>query len=147
MEINIDVEDFISSHRIARLATTDSSGVPHLIPVCYVFDGSVFYSALDLKPKKVSFCKLKRVQNILNNPNVALVVDDYSEDWDKLAYVLVQGKAELITDGRPEQARAEAMLRDKYTQYLDFLTEGCPIIKIVPAHLVKWGRVFSEPKY
>ena len=147
MEFSTDVGDFISSHRIARFATTDSSGVPHIIPVCYVFDGAVLYSALDLKPKRVSVFKLKRVQNILNNSDVALIVDDYSEDWDELAYVLVQGKAELINDGRSEQATAEALLRDKYAQYLDSLTEGCPIIKIVPTHFVKWGRVFSEPKY
>ena len=40
--------------RIARLATLDAQGRPHIVPVCFVYDGSVFYTAVDRKPKRVS---------------------------------------------------------------------------------------------
>ena len=131
---------FIFSHRVARLATADASGAPHAVPICYAFDGEHIYSALDLKPKRVSDRKLKRVRNIIANPRVAVVIDRYSEDWSALAYVLVQGLAELVEDVE-EQKRVESLLRDKYPQYLEMLEEGCTILKVTPDRVVSWGRL------
>lgn len=125
---------------MARLATADASGEPHAVPVCYAYDGSSIYSALDLKPKRVAGRRLKRVRNILANPRVALVIDDYSEDWSALAYVLVQGRAELVED-EDEQHRAESLLREKYPQYQEMLEEGATIIRIMPERVIGWGRV------
>ncbi len=129
----------MARHRVARLATADSRGAPHVIPVCYAFDGAHVYSALDLKPKRVSGRLLKRVRNIMQNPSVSLVVDDYSEDWSELAYVLIRGRAELVEDDG-EQQRAESMLRDKYPQYAELLEHGCTVIKVTPESVVAWGR-------
>ena len=134
------VEGFVAAHRVARLATADARGAPHVIPICYAFDGAHIYSALDLKPKPVPHRRLKRVRNIMANPSVALVIDDYSEDWSALAYVLVQGVAEIVEEG-PEQRRAEGMLREKYPQYLDMLEEGCTVLKITPTRVTSWGRL------
>lgn len=125
---------------MARLATADADGAPHVIPVCYAFDGRHIYSALDLKPKRVASRRLKRVRNILANPRVALVIDDYSEDWGALAYVLVQGLAALLEEGE-ERDRAERLLREKYPQYDSLLEEGSAILKIVPQRATGWGRV------
>ena len=120
------------------MATADAEGAPHVVPVCYAFDGSSIYSALDLKPKRVSTHRLKRVRNIAANPRVALVIDDYSEEWSALGYVLVRGSAEVMEDG-PERDRAEAMLRGKYPQYANLLEEGCTVLKIVPSSVISWG--------
>ena len=125
---------------MARLATAEAEGAPHVVPICYAFDGSIIYSALDLKPKRVEGRRLKRVRNITANPHVALVVDDYSEEWSDLAYVLIQGRAELVKDSQ-EQRRAESMLREKYPQYVELLEEGCTIIKITPERVISWGKV------
>ena len=126
--------------RVARLATADAHGSPHVVPVCYAFNGRHIYSPIDLKPKRVSARRLKRVRNIVANPRVALVVDDYGEDWSALAYVLIRGRAEILEDG-DEQGRAEAMLRDKYPQYVDLLEEGCTVLKITPETINSWGRI------
>ena len=120
------------------MATADAEGAPHVVPVCYAFDGSSIYSALDLKPKRVSTHRLKRVRNIAANPRVALVIDDYSEEWSALAYVLVRGSAEVMEAGA-ERDRAEAMLREKYFQYAELLEEGCTVLKIVPSSVISWG--------
>ena len=138
--IDPKVSEFISRHRVGRLATADASGSPHVIPVCYAFDGEHIYSALDLKPKRVSGHMLKRVRNITENPNVALVIDDYSEDWSGLAYVLVQGRAVVLEDG-DEQRQAEAMLREKYPQYGLLLESGCTVLKITPEKVIGWGKL------
>ena len=109
-EFSPQVRAFIVSRRVGRLATADANGAPHVVPVCYANDGHHIYSALDRKPKRVEARRLKRVRNILANPDVALVVDDYSDDWRKLAYVLIQGQAVVLEPGE-EQRRAEDMLR------------------------------------
>ena len=137
---NPQIESFVTSHRVARLATADGSGAPHVIPICYAFDGSTLYSALDLKPKRVAGQRLKRVRNIIENPRVAVVIDDYSEDWSRLAYVLIRGDAEILENGE-ERDRAESMLRSKYPQYKEMLPEGCDILKITPAKVISWGQL------
>lgn len=131
---------FISSHRVARLATADAQGRPHVVPVCFAFDGRVIYSALDLKPKQVAGNELKRVRNIRENPRVALVIDDYAEDWNSLVYVLIRGTAAILKEGA-ERERAESLLRRKYVQYQELLEEGCTVLKITPTRITSWGRL------
>jgi PPOX class probable F420-dependent enzyme len=125
---------------VARLATADAKGIPHVVPICYAFDGRCIYSPLDLKPKRVAPQRLKRVRNIVANPSVALVIDDYSEDWSALGYVLIQGRAEILEDGN-ERRRAESLLREKYPQYRELLEEGCTVVKVTPKRVTGWGRL------
>ena len=143
MAIHIDesVGEFINAHRVARLATADEVGRPTVIPICYVFDGTSFYSAIDQKPKRVVPEELRRIRNVRANPNVALVIDDYSENWSELAYVLVHGVAEILepNESMSEQATAISALRLKYDQYRSMPIEGNPVIKIVPNRVQLWS--------
>ena len=129
---------FLRSARSGHLATADANGQPHVIPVCYVFDGKAIYSVLDAKPKSTSLRQLRRVRNILANPRVSLVVDHYEEDWSRLRYVLVFGDAGLLEDGE-EWARAIALLREKYPQYQAMDLKESPVIKITPSRFVPWS--------
>ena len=110
-----DVDAFIRAQPVARLATADANGIPHVVPICYVYDGRCLYTPLDLKTKSVPVLRLKRVRNIAENPKIAVVVDHYSEDWGQLGYVLIRGSASVLEEGN-ERARAEVMLREKYPQ-------------------------------
>jgi len=141
VEIDTPVRNYISDHRVARLATADPSGRPSVIPICYVFDGSTIYSPIDQKPKSVPASELKRVRNIEGNKEVCLVIDDYSDDWNELAYVQISGTAEMIEPGRERQdehTRAVQMLRDKYVQYRSMDIDRTPMIKITPTRLKAW---------
>jgi PPOX class probable F420-dependent enzyme len=129
---------FLRSARTGHLATADAKGQPHVIPLCYVFDGESIYSVLDAKPKTVSLRQLRRVRNILANPQVSMVVDHYEEDWSRLQYLMVLGEAGLLESGE-EWARAIAMLREKYPQYQAMDLDQSPVIKIVPARIVGWS--------
>jgi PPOX class probable F420-dependent enzyme len=130
---------FVVAGRVARLATVDEAGQPHVVPVCFAFDGQRFYTALDAKPKRVSPDRLRRVRNILAHPQVALVIDRYDEDWTRLAYVQVHGRAGLIEDASQRTA-AIALLRAKYPQYAaGWLVNDSPVIVIDPAVVVSWG--------
>jgi PPOX class probable F420-dependent enzyme len=131
---------FIKQQRVARLATADENGNPHVIPVCYAYDGARFYSPLDEKPKRVAGTQLRRVRNIMARPHVALVIDRYNdEDWSRLGYLLVQGRAELIAPNHPLHAHALTLLRLRYRQYLAMALENAPVIMISPEQITSWG--------
>jgi PPOX class probable F420-dependent enzyme len=99
---------------VARLATVDGDGRPHLVPCCFAFAGDVAYSVVDHKPKRST--ALRRLDNIRANPSVCLLVDHYDDDWSRLWWVRFDGRARLLIDG-PEHERAIALLCAKYPQY------------------------------
>ncbi len=132
---------FVEQMRAGRLATADAAGQPHVIPVCYACDGSTFYIALDDKPKHVAPERLKRVRNILENPQVALVIDRYSDNWTELAYLLIRGTAVLVAPADVEHGGAIALLRQRYAQYETMPIQERPVIAIRPASVVSWGSL------
>ena len=86
------------------------------MPVCFVLLGDSLYQAIDDKPKTVAPERLRRIKNIRANPQAALLVDQYLENWRRLWWVLLHGRARLVAQG-PEHVRAIAALRRKYPQY------------------------------
>ncbi|HLQ27731.1 MAG TPA: TIGR03668 family PPOX class F420-dependent oxidoreductase [Ktedonobacteraceae bacterium] len=135
---------FVNSQRVARLATANAEGNPHVIPVCYAFDGRYFYTPLDEKPKRVSESKLRRVRNIEVRHEVALVIDQYDDDWSRLGYVLVQGRAELLPPGDAAHAQALLLLRERYVQYRTMALEKYAVIAITPERVVSWGVAINR---
>ena len=125
---------------MARLATADRAGRPHVIPICFAFDGKEIYSPIDEKPKKISPLLLKRIKNIRANPSVSVVVDRYDDDWKKLTYVLITGKARVLTRGQKHK-RAVLLLRRKYFQYRQMAIHERPIILIRPTYVTSWGKL------
>ena len=144
VEIDPETTSFVQSHRVARLATSSEDGSPSVVPICYVFDGERLYTPIDEKPKRLEPRSLKRIRNINTNPNVAIVVDDYSEDWSKLAYVLIRGSAEILDSGDSEHSTAIKLLREKYGQYQSMNLEERPIIKVTPVRIKRWASSGSS---
>ena len=130
---------FIQSQRVARLATSDTDGHPHVVPVCFAFDGTRFYIALDEKPKRVEQRRLRRVRNIEARHEAMLLFDRYDDDWSRLAYVQVYGHADLFMPDAPGHADALLLLREKYVQYRSMKLEVYPVIVITPERVVGWG--------
>jgi PPOX class probable F420-dependent enzyme len=122
---------------VGHLACSTKGGKPLVVPICFTLDGSTIYSAIDEKPKRREPLALRRVSNIIQNPNVSLIVDEYSEDWRRLQYVLVDGTAAVLTRGRQFDA-AISLLRKKYRQYNRMKLEVRPIIEIKPIRIVAW---------
>ncbi len=131
-------EAFIQDHRVGHLATVDERGSPHLVPVCFAYTDGIAYSAIDAKPKRVAPERLRRLRNLRANPAVQLLVDDYDEDWRRLAYLQLRGAATILTAGA-EQARAIRLLRAKYSQYAAMNLDDSPVIRIQVERAVSWG--------
>jgi PPOX class probable F420-dependent enzyme len=131
---------FFDRTRVARLATADESGQPYVVPIVFAIDSRRLYTPLDDKPKRVAPRSLKRVRNLSLNPQVAVVVDHYSEDWSELAWVLILGRGEIVERGEAH-ATGVRLLSDKYEQYRAMPLEHCPMIVITPVRITSWGKL------
>ncbi len=101
--------------RVARLATADAAGRPHLVPVVFAVNGDCIYSAVDAKPKRTT--ALRRLANVTENPAVALLVDHYDDaDWGALWWVRAEGSGRVLAAGDDEARRAVALLNQRYPQ-------------------------------
>ena len=158
----------LSQAPVGHLATASQAGAPHVVPVCFVLDperdSPSIYIVLDRKPKRAALTRLRRVRNILENPQVALIVDHYAADWGQLWYILLTGISELLeavaspeaeisgasvspahpglVEGRQvhdERRHAIHLLRRKYSQYRDMDLDDNPVIKITPQKIISWS--------
>jgi PPOX class probable F420-dependent enzyme len=100
--------------RVARLATADAQGRPHLVPVVFAVREDTVYSAVDAKPKRTT--SLRRLANVAENPAVSLLVDHYEDDWERLWWVRADGRGRVLAGSEPEAARAIELLRARYPQ-------------------------------
>src|SRR5262249_25741808 len=106
----------LEAPRVGHLSTAGADGAPHVIPVCYAVDAQAIYFVADEKPKRRPARALRRLANLRENPRAALVVDDYDDDWTRLAYLLVRGPTAFVHEPRAHAA-ALRLLRARYPQY------------------------------
>lgn len=133
---------FLAAQRVARLATADAAGRPHVVPVCYALIRDKVYFTIDEKPKKKP-AALKRLANLRANPFAALVADVYDENWSRLGWVMVQGAAEILQSG-PEHDEAQAALRRRYPQLATMRIEALPVVAVRIDHASGWGRLEAD---
>lgn len=131
--------------RVGHFATSDGRR-PSLVPVCFVLLGGTVYHAIDAKPKSLPANRLRRVANIRANPNAALLVDHYEEDWSRLWFSLARGQARLITEG-VEHRRAILALRRKYPQYRSTfpLADDALVIALDVRQMTRWVSAGRRP--
>ena len=132
--------DFLHNHRVARFATAEPNGQPHVVPICYAVSDNSLYFTIDKKPKQLTDKPLKRIRNLQNNPHVALVVDRYEDDWTQLGWVMVQGDAALLDDGE-EHTKAQRLLKARYPQLHGMQINDLPVIAVRIKHVVSWGNL------
>jgi PPOX class probable F420-dependent enzyme len=131
--VQLDVDEArqrFSRARVARLATADAAGEPHLVPVTFAVVNGVVVFAVDHKPKTTT--RLRRLRNIVANPAVSFLVDHYDEDWARLWWVRADGQAELL-DAAANDGLVDALCA-KYRQY----AERRPVGTIVRAEITTW---------
>jgi len=132
MKLTSKEKDFIQCQRVARVATVSPEGVPHNVPVCPLFDKNKVYIASERGARKV--------RNIEQNPNVTVVFDDYSEAWNYLRGVMVQGKARIVNTKEFRELRKK--FYSKYSQYQGSAPIGerdSVIIEVTPERKFSWG--------
>jgi len=132
-----EMRERVAAARVARLATVDAAGRPHLVPICFALEGDTLYSAVDEKPKRSQ--RLKRLENIRAQREVAVLVDHYEEDWTRLWWVRLDGAASVVEEG-PDREHGLELLRAKYEQYRSELPTGAVIV----VRVERWRGWSSE---
>lgn len=130
---------YLEAARLGRLATVDSSGQPHVVPVCFALVDEHVVTPIDEKPKTTT--NLQRVRNLRENPHAGLVVDHWTEDWSQLGWVQLRGTASVVSPEARGHHRGVAALRDKYDQYEAHALEKQPAISLEPDRVVSWGTL------
>jgi PPOX class probable F420-dependent enzyme len=131
---------FVVAQRIGRLATADARGNPHVVPVCFAIADKTLYITIDEKPKRTSGRPLKRLRNLMDNPSTAFVADRYDDDWSRLGWVMLSGRADILPDGE-EHDRAQALLRERYAPYRTMQLAGLPVIALRIERVTSWGNL------
>ena len=124
------MSSLIDDARVARLATVDPQGRPHVVPICFAIDGDTLYTAVDEKPKRTR--ALQRLRNIEANPRVEVLIDEYDEDWSRLRWVRLRGTARVVDDPSALQ-----LLARKYAQYREHPPAG-PVIAVEIEERIEW---------
>ena len=123
--------------RVARFATVDPTGHPHIVPVCFALEGDRLVTVIDHKPKTTT--ELRRVANVRANPSVSLLVDQYDEDWEQLWWVRTDGRASLVTRDDPRFEDAIAPLHQKYRGQYGLQGLPGPALVVDLHHWVGWS--------
>ena len=131
---------FLATRKLGYLATADSRALPHVVPVCFAIPDRTLYITIDEKPKRAAGAALKRVRNIAQNPNVAFVADRYDDDWTRLGWVLLRGRAEILAGG-VEHDEAQALLRSRYPQLAAMQIAALAVIAVRVKRVTSWGNL------
>jgi PPOX class probable F420-dependent enzyme len=137
--MNLDPDEArrrFAGSRVARLATTDADAFPHIVPVTFAADGDRVYIAIDSKPKRSM--DLKRLRNIEANPNVALLADEYDDDWSQLWWTRADGTARILAAGSEGVRAPIELLQARYPQYVTDAPRG-PVIEVAVAGWSGWA--------
>lgn len=137
---------FLEGRAVAHLATADAEGVPQVVPVCFAVADATVYIAIDGKPKRGPARSLKRLRNIAANPAVSLIADRYDDDWSKLGWVMIQGRAEILERGA-EHAEAQALVQARYPQMGGMDIAGLPVIAVRIEAARSWGNLGLDDDY
>ena len=112
------------------------------MPVCFAVGDDALYITIDQKPKGNPRA-LKRLRNIADNPAAAFVADHYDEDWSRLGWVMIRGRAEILEAGA-EHDDAQQLLRTRYRQYQMMAIDDLPVIAIRIERVTSWGTLSAE---
>ena len=99
---------------VARLASVDERGRPHIVPIVFALAGETLYSVVDAKPKRTT--ELRRLHNVRANPHVAALVDHYEQDWDALWWARADGTGRVLDTGAAEAREALVLLAARHPQ-------------------------------
>ena len=121
--------------RVARLATADADGQPHLVPIVFAVVDDTIYSVVDAKPKRTT--KLRRLANVAANPKVSVLVDHYEDDWSRLWWVRADGTARIVELTSDEGRLALAQLASRYPQYGVTVPPG-PVLAVDVTKWTSW---------
>jgi PPOX class probable F420-dependent enzyme len=124
--------ELVASARVARLGLIDDTGRPRVLPVTFALVADQAWTAVDQKPKRSPGTELARVRWLRRRPEATLLVDRYSEEWSRLAWVQLLGRVVIVPDAEPPPE-----LVAKYEPYRRQPPQG-PLLRLDIERSVYW---------
>jgi len=109
--------DYLADRRLGRLATVDTDGLPHVVPLGWTYNPVL--DTIDVTGRDLA--RTKEFRNVQANPKVALVIDDVLPPWHPRC-VMVRGEAEALAEATSSDGRPLG-----------------PTIRIRPRQVISWG--------
>jgi len=129
LKFSHEEERILEDNEVGRFATIGKDGLPHVVPVCYIFQRGSLWVATDYGTGKY--------RNLLSNNKVALVVD---VGYDSNRGILIQGRARIYRKGREfRQIYAIFFKKFNWVRATPWKEGEVPFIKITPVHKACWG--------
>lgn len=118
--LSVEQQNFLREQRVARIATLNRDGMPHMVPICFAFDGESIYTTLGKDARRLS--------NIARESRVSIMVDRYEErnvEWTLLRGILMYGDVEVLDyeNRREVFMKGWRLLIEKYPQYKHWASE------------------------
>lgn len=114
------------------MSTSAADGSAHAVPVVFAYVGDEIVSPIDHKPKSGQV--LARVKNLARDDRVTLLIDRWDEDWTKLGWLMVRGRATVDPDAPLSLMQ---LLNERYEQYAADERHDA-LIRIRPRQLSWW---------
>lgn len=136
---------FLLSQRVARMATINrASKSPHVVPICFAFDGESIYTTL--------YARSRRLKNINEGSKTSLLIDEYLEEkgeWKTLRGLLIYCAVKVLKFHKEKDKFMHGwkLLIQKYPQYkhwanADFTPKDPNkrrVLRIAPSKITRWG--------
>ena len=134
----VEQRRFLDAQQVAYLTTVTAGSAPHVVPVCFALAGESAYVVSGGEGNRTGAMRHKRLRNLAKNPAASLLVDHYEDDWDRVAWVRIDGPADVF-DAGDEHTRAVRLLRDRYPQFDDMDMDGAPVIALRIERVLSFG--------
>src|SRR5690349_23294664 len=112
--------EYLKSQRLCRIATVGSNGQPHVTPVTFRYNADS--DTFDIAGRG-GFATRKKWRDVLQNPLVAIVIDDVTFNPWKARGIEIRGIAETLATG------GESVIPEADPE----------MIRITPKRIVSWG--------
>lgn len=124
---------FLEVQRVGHMAQVGKDRLPHVTPLCHALGPKVLY----IETGGASW----KVRNLRGRPQVAYVVDEYTEEWGKLRGIRIQGTAEVLREGKEYQSAKRLLFRKFPYQFRKMgWKDGVNVVlKITPVKATAWG--------
>ena len=110
--------EYLKSQRLGRLATVNSKGEPHVVPVGFRYNAEL--DTIDIGGRNIA--QTKKYRDAARHGRVAFVVDDVLPPWQPRG-IEVRGRAEVFPTGGQEIVAS-------------FAPE---LVRVYPTRIISWG--------
>lgn len=125
-----ELDGYLDRQRTLRLATVDENGVPHVVPLWFVWHADAVWLN--------SLRRTRRHRHLLTGRPVGLVIDD-GDTYGELRGVRMTGRPQPVADADPVRVEAYRRFGRKYFDRDELPNQrSYETVRITPDEIASW---------